>query len=142
MKKATDRFLPEQRSLIMSQVKNKNTLPEKTVRSYLHRLGYRFRLHPGNLPGNPDIVLKKYNAVIFVNDCFSHGHPGCKKATRPATNVEFWDRKLAINIQRDRLYKEMLQKMGWKILIVWECEIKNTDSLLDKLVTFLDTQES
>lgn len=139
MRKLPDRFPPEQRYLIMSQVINKNTVPEKTVRSYLHRLGYRFRLHPHNLPGNPDIVLKKYKAVIFVHDCFGHGHPGCRRATRPACNVEFWDRKREINIQRDRLYKEMLQKMGWRVLIVWECEIKNTDSLLDKLVAFLDT---
>lgn len=138
MRKIPDRFPPEQRSLIMSQEKNKDMVPEITVRSYLHRLGYRFRLHQRNLPGNPDIVLKKYNAVIFVHDCFWQGHPGCKRATRPTTNVDFWDRKLNLTIQRNRLYKEMLQKMGWRVLIVWGCEIKDTDSLLTKLVTFLD----
>lgn len=137
MRKVPERFPPEYRSLIMLQEKNKNILPEKTVRSYLHRLGYRFRLHQRNLPGNPDIVLKKYNAVIFVHDCFWHGHTGCKKAALPTSNVEFWHRKLDITIQRDRLYKQMLQKMGWKVLIVWECELKDPDTVINKLVTFL-----
>ena len=106
----------------------------------LHLLGYRFRLHQTILPGTPDIVLKKHNTVIFVHDCLLHGHPGCKKAIRPTTNVDFWNRKLDMTIQRDRLYREILQNMGWKVLIIWECELRDWERVLEKLLNFLGNE--
>ena len=133
-----DRFPPEYRNLILAHAKKKNSEPEKTVRSMLHQLGYRFRLHQANLPGNPDIVLKKHKTVIFVHDCFLHGHLGCKKNRPPETNLDFWQRKLDMVKQRDRLYREMLQTNGWKVLTLWECEIKNWEKVLEKLIHSLE----
>ena len=125
-----DRISPEERSRIMSHIRSKDTKPEKRLRSLLHRLGFRFRLHRKDLPGTPDIVLPKYRTVIFVHGCFWHQHPGCKKATLPRSNVEIWKNKLEKNIERDKEVEKKLIETGWNVIVIWECEIKKTYSLI------------
>ncbi|MCK4782312.1 MAG: DNA mismatch endonuclease Vsr [Desulfobacteraceae bacterium] len=128
-----DRVSPEKRSWIMSHIRSKNTIPEKTVRSLLHRMGFRFSLHRSDLPGKPDIVLPKYAAVVFVNGCFWHHHRGCKEATIPKSNISFWEQKLTSNVQRDKKHRKELRKMGWKVIVVWECELKKQEKLSKRL---------
>ena len=123
----------EQRSRNMSAIKSKNTKPEIKVRKVLHSMGYRFRLHRKDLPGSPDIVLPKYKTVIFVHGCFWHRHKNCKYASTPKTRQEFWEAKFRENINRDKLNQENLSSKGWKIIIVWECEIKDKDFDLNRL---------
>ena len=123
----------EQRSRNMSAIKSKNTKPEIKVRKVLHLMGYRFRLHRKDLPGSPDIVLPKYKTVIFVHGCFWHRHKNCKYASTPKTRQEFWEAKFRENINRDKLNQENLSSKGWKIIIVWECEIKDKDFDLNRL---------
>ena len=106
----------------MSRVKNRNTREELLVRSLLHRMGYRFRLHQKQLPGSPDIVLKKYKTVIFIHGCFWHGHD-CRRGHLPDNNREFWEKKIKTNQQRDKRNQEELAQLGWKTIIVWGCEI-------------------
>ena len=133
-------FDTPKRSEIMSKVHSKNTTPEIKVRKLLHSMGFRFRLHRTDLPGKPDIVLPKYNAIIFVNGCFWHGCPKCRHAqVRPQTNTAYWNRKLDRTIQRDKENIEKLQSMGWRVLIVWECETKqkNFACLQQKLQRFI-----
>jgi len=113
----------------MSRIKSENTMPEKIVRSALHKAGYRFRLHVNNLPGKPDIVLPKYKTVIFVHGCFWHRHLNCIDAKLPKTHTLFWAEKLHKNVLRDQKNQSELEHMGWKVLIVWECEILKTDFL-------------
>ena len=125
-----DRISPEERSRIMSHIRSKDTKPENRLCSLLHRLGFRFRLHRKDLPGTPDIVLPKYRTVIFVHGCFWHQHPGCKKATLPRSNVEFWKNKLEKNIERDKEVEKKLIETGWNVIVIWECEIKKTYSLI------------
>ena len=108
----------------MSRIKGKNTRPEILVRSILHRLGFRFRLHAKNLPGRPDIVLPKYKTVIFVHGCFWHRHRGCKNCTTPTNRREFWITKLEGNAARDKLHRKALQKLGWRTLVIWECDVE------------------
>ncbi|MDP9440574.1 MAG: very short patch repair endonuclease [Actinomycetota bacterium] len=108
----------------MSRVRSKNTKPELAVRSALHALGYRFRLHRKDLPGKPDVVLPKHRAAVFVHGCFWHQHPGCAKATLPKNNAEFWREKLEGNVARDARNRERLRKLGWRPIVVWECEVK------------------
>lgn len=112
----------------MSKVKGKNTKPEMIVRSFLHKLGYRFRLHRKDLPGNPDIVLPKYKTVIFVHGCFWHRHQGCKRCTTPSTNTEFWEEKFRDNVERDRRNEQALKAKGWKVITLWECQINGGKS--------------
>ncbi|SEP46971.1 T/G mismatch-specific endonuclease [Propionispora vibrioides] len=119
----------------MSRVKVKNTAPEIKLRSILHRHGFRFRLNRSDLPGKPDIVLPKYKTVIFVHGCFWHGHY-CKRGKRPKTNEEFWNKKIDGNIKRDELNIKRLEELGWRVLVVWECEIKDKD-LLGRIENFL-----
>ena len=114
----------EQRSRNMSAIKSKNTKPEIAVRKLLHSMGYRFRLHRKDLPGSPDIVLPKYKTVIFVHGCFWHRHENCKYATTPKTRKEFWEKKFRENINRDNLNQANLALKGWKIIIIWECQLK------------------
>ena len=121
----------EQRSRNMSAIKSKNTKPEISVRKLLHSLGYRFRLHRKDLPGSPDIVLPKYKTVIFVHGCFWHRHENCKYASNPKTRSEFWESKFEGNIKRDKINQTNLIKLGWKIIIVWECDLKKTHYLKD-----------
>lgn len=112
------------RSYNMSQIKGKNTKPEGIVRKYLFSQGYRYRKNDKRLPGTPDIVLPKYKTVIFVNGCFWHGHKGCKYFVWPKSNTEFWQQKIESNIVRDKQKSKLLKSQGWKVIIVWECELK------------------
>jgi DNA mismatch endonuclease (patch repair protein) len=112
------------RSYNMSQIKGKNTKPEMIVRRFLHANGFRYRLHVKDLPGKPDIVLPKYKTVIFVNGCFWHGHEGCKYYVVPKTRTEWWLEKINRNIANDQKAYKALKEIGWKIIEVWECELK------------------
>ena len=118
-----------QRSAIMRAVPRSNSNPEIAVRKVLHRLGLRFRLHRKDLPGTPDIVLRRYKSVIFVHGCFWHRHIGCAKATTPKTHIQFWNDKFKKNTKRDAKNEETLRNMGWNILTIWECQVKDTDTL-------------
>ena len=124
----------DQRSRNMSAIKSKNTKPEIAVRKVLHSMGYRFRLHSKNLPGSPDIVLPKYKTVIFVHGCFWHRHENCKYASTPKTRKEFWNKKFNDNILRDKKNLEILSSLGWKIIIIWECEIRNKKINLEQII--------
>lgn len=125
----------EARSQNMAHIPSKNTKPEDMVRKYLFSHGFRYRKNVASLPGKPDIVLPKYKTVVFVNGCFWHGHEGCKWFVPPKTNTEFWNAKFKYNIERDKRNYSLLSEMGWKVLIVWECEIRHSDSIvtLEKL---------
>ena len=119
----TDTISQKHRSWNMSRIRSKDTKPERLVRSALHRMGFRYRLHAQDLPGKPDIVLPKYKAVIFVHGCFWHRHPRCKYAYTPKSRVAFWKRKFDDNVRNDRRVKRCLIKLGWSVLAVWECRI-------------------
>lgn len=124
-----DRLTREHRSWNMSRIKGKNTKPEVLVRSILHRMGFRFRLHGKQLPGRPDIVLPKYRAVVFVHGCFWHRHRGCRNCTTPTNRREFWVGKLEGNVARDKLQRQLLITMGWRSIVVWECQTEGTSNL-------------
>jgi DNA mismatch endonuclease, patch repair protein len=109
----------------MARIKSKNTGPERRVRSLLHRMGFRFRLHGRGLPGHPDVVLPKYGAVVFVHGCFWHRHEGCKYAYVPKTRKAFWMAKFEQNVTRDARVLSSLKALGWKVLVVWECELRD-----------------
>ena len=128
----------EVRSRNMAAIKSKNTKPEIKVRQLLHSMGYRFRLHMKDLPGNPDIVLKKYKTVIYVNGCFWHRHPNCKYASTPKTRTSFWSQKFQSNVERDNKNYIKIKNLGWKYIVVWECELKNKSDLVEKLKFALD----
>jgi DNA mismatch endonuclease (patch repair protein) len=121
----------------MSRVKGRDTKPEKIVRSLLHRLGYRFRLHRRDLPGKPDIVLPKYKKAIFVHGCFWHGHEGCPRSARPTSNADFWNKKIDGNMRRDAAAQEQLTALGWKFLVIWQCGMRNLEALTENLKSFL-----
>ena len=132
-----DMFSPEKRSEIMAKVHSANTTPEIRVRKLLHSMGYRFRLHRRDLPGNPDIVLPKYKTVIFVHGCFWHGCPTCRHARiRPVINAEYWEKKLNRTLERDKNNVVALEQLGWRVVVIWECETreKNKDTL-SKLIS-------
>lgn len=114
----------EKRSEIMSHVTGKETKPEKIVRKYLFAQGLRYRKHVKRLPGTPDIVLQKYKVVIFVNGCFWHGHQGCKYAHLPSTNLEYWEKKIADNSERDKRKTQELERLGYRVSVVWQCQLK------------------
>lgn len=114
------------RSYNMSQIKAKDTKPEEIVRKYLFSKGFRYRKNVKQLPGTPDIVLKKYHTVIFVNGCFWHGHKDCKHFVWPKSNSEFWKNKIETNILRDKRNIEELKKLGWHICVIWECKLKKS----------------
>jgi DNA mismatch endonuclease, patch repair protein len=133
-----DVFSREKRSQIMSRVSGKNTKPELIVRSSLHNMGYRFRLHRSDLPGKPDITLPKFKKVIFVHGCFWHGHRGCRRSKRPSTNKKFWQEKLDKNMERDKLNIKNLKEFGWDVLVVWTCEVNDDRELKRKLLSFLE----
>lgn len=130
-----DRISTKRRSWNMSRIQAKNSKPEVTVRSLLHKMGYRFRLHVSNLPGQPDIVLPKYKSIVFVNGCFWHRHPGCKYAYMPKSRLDFWTRKFEGNISNDRKVGEELKLLGWKVVTVWECEAKDKERLTERLAS-------
>lgn len=128
-----DTLTPEQRSLNMSKIRSKNTTPEITVRSLLHSLGLRFRLHRKDLAGRPDVVLPKYRIALFVHGCFWHRHQGCRQATTPKTRTEFWLHKFEQNVLRDKAVRSQLEDQGWRVVIVWECEARDLHALKSRL---------
>lgn len=127
----------ERRSWNMSRIRSKNTKPEMVVRSMLHRMGFRFRLHDRKLPGNPDIVLPKYKTVIFVHGCFWHRHSGCSYTYTPKSRVEFWEVKFQKNVNSDQGNIRVLRESGWQVKVIWECETKDTDKLAETIAAFL-----
>ncbi|MEM9417689.1 MAG: DNA mismatch endonuclease Vsr [Planctomycetota bacterium] len=128
-----DKLTKERRSWNMSRIRGTDTKPERVVRSVLHRMGYRFRLHRRELPGKPDIVLPRYKTVVFVHGCYWHRHKGCRLAYTPKTRVEFWNTKFTANVERDRRNVRELEQSGWKVIIVWECETVDRDLLEQSL---------
>ncbi len=129
---------PEVRSYNMSQIKGKDTKPEMLVRKFLHGNGYRYRLHDKNLPGKPDLVLKKLNTAIFVHGCFWHAHEGCKYYVVPKTRTKWWKNKIYRNKSKDEENNTGLKKMGYKVITIWECELKRDkreDTLQQLLLT-------
>ena len=128
-----DSLTPEKRSWNMSRIPSKNTKPEELVRKYLFSKGFRFRKNDKRLPGKPDIVLPKYKTVIFVNGCFWHNHKDCQGSRLPKTNIEFWKTKLESNTLRDKQHYKKLTDAGWRIIIVWECNLKNKQCLNEEL---------
>lgn len=128
-----DAMTPEQRSRCMAAIKGKDTKPEMIVRKYLFSRGLRFRVQVRRLPGTPDIVLPKYKTVIFVNGCFWHSHEGCKYFRLPKSNIEFWKDKIERNIERDKESMRALLDLGWKVIRVWECELRNKVNREDTL---------
>ena len=133
-----DVFTPEKRSTIMASIKGGNTKPEVLVRRLLHSVGYRFRLHSDKLPGKPDIVLTKHRKIILVHGCFWHAHTGCRRAKLPSTNVRFWREKIERNQARDRRVIRKLRRMGWGVMVVWQCQTANVDRLTRRLLHFLE----
>lgn len=117
------------RSRMMSGIRGRDTKPELMVRRFLHRLGFRYRLHVRTLPGRPDIVLPKYRSAVFVHGCFWHQHAGCRFAVMPRSNSEFWRTKLNGNVERDAVTARRLSELGWRALTIWECEVENEDAL-------------
>lgn len=124
-----DSLPPAARSENMSRIRSRDTQPELRVRRALHAMGYRFRLHRRDLPGRPDIVLPKYRTVVFVHGCFWHRHPGCPNAAEPKTRAEFWRRKFEANVARDAKARAELERAGWKVVVIWECETENPETL-------------
>lgn len=120
----SDKLTLEKRSWNMSRIKGKDTKIEVEVRKYLFLKGYRFRKNDKRYPGKPDIVLPKYHVAIFVHGCFWHRHEGCKDATTPKTRTEFWLEKFDKNVKNDQIKQEKLRELGWKVIVIWECEIK------------------
>src|ERR1035438_961112 len=128
-----DRLSRGHRSWNMSQIRGKDTIPEKAVRSLLHRMGYRFRLHGRKLPGRPDIVLARYKTVVFVHGCFWHQHGKCKYCRLPKSNRRYWVNKLVGNHRRDDVNRRALRKLGWRVVVVWECETEELRLLTKKM---------
>jgi DNA mismatch endonuclease, patch repair protein len=131
-----DKLTPARRSWLMSRVKGRDTTPERAVRSMLHEMGYRFRLHRKDLPGKPDIVFGPRKKVIFVHGCFWHGHR-CRKGRLPKTRGDFWKPKIAGNRARDRRNARQLEALGWEVLTIWQCELKNLLAVRERIVDFL-----
>ncbi|MFM9382104.1 very short patch repair endonuclease [Pseudomonas sp. UV AK001] len=126
---SADIVSPEHRSKIMSKIRGKNTKPEMVVRSLCHEMGFRFRLYRRDLPGAPDLVFPKHGLCMFVHGCFWHRHPECKYAYMPKSRVDFWQNKLAKNVERDLKTQQALINMGWRVVTIWECHTKNRDLL-------------
>ncbi|AJD43576.1 DNA mismatch endonuclease Vsr [Rhizobium sp. SEMIA 4085] len=137
-----DQLNPQHRSVLMRKVKAKNTRPEMTVRSTAHRLGYRYRLHVKGLPGSPDLVFPSRRKVIFVHGCFWHRHAGCRRASTPSTNVEFWNAKFQRNVARDRQKEVLLKSAGWGVLTIWECEAHDTVRIAQVISEFLQSAKT
>lgn len=133
-----DIMSPEKRSALMSRIRGRDTTPEKRVRQLLWRAGFRYRLHRKDLPGRPDIVFPGLRKAIFVHGCFWHLHPGCQNVRVPKSRQDFWLPKLKENRERDLRNQRLLKEMGWDVLVVWECELSDPDSLLARIREFLD----
>jgi DNA mismatch endonuclease (patch repair protein) len=128
------------RSRVMAAIRSRNTRPEKFVRSIAHRMGYRFRLHPGDLPGSPDIVFPRLKAVILVHGCFWHRHKCASGRKQPRSNARYWARKFIRNERRDARNRQDLKRLGWRVLVVWECQLKRPSELEARLSRFLSNQ--
>lgn len=137
-----DIMSPEARSERMARVRSKDSKPEKRVRSQLHRMGYRFRLHSSDLPGHPDIVMPKHRKVILMHGCYWHRHGPCRPLVIPVNNSESWRRKFENTVERDKRNTAQLREQGWSVLVVWECETKNEERLKRKLARFLKPSQS
>lgn len=138
----SDIFSSQKRSDIMSKISGKNTKPEILVRKFLFSKGFRYRINVKTLPGKPDIVLPKYKTVIFINGCFWHGH-SCKKGKLPSSNIDFWKEKISNNKSRDDKNSDLLVKLGWKVIIIWQCEVSKIDNrikILNKLLEDIKQQ--
>lgn len=133
----TDKLLPERRRYLMQQVKNKDTKPERTVRSLLHNLGYRFRLHRKDLPGTPDIVFPGRRLALFVHGCFWHGH-GCRIGQLPKSRLDYWHPKIEANRARDQRKEAALIEKGWRVAVVWQCELGEIGALEARLKNILE----
>ena len=133
-----DKLNTQQRHHCMSRILGKDTKPELLVRKGLHAHGFRFRLQDRNLPGRPDIVLPKYGVAIMVNGCFWHGHGGCRYATKPKSNIEFWETKIARNKHRDEVTAAHLEALGWTVIIVWECELRGKEKAEARIQALAD----
>lgn len=132
-----DTLSPQERSRLMSGIRDKNTKPELLVRSLLHSMGYRFRLHRRDLPGNPDIVLPRHGVCIFVHGCFWHLHSKCKDARIPKTRTAWWRKKLEGNAARDKRHTAALRRHGWRVITVWECQTEKPERLVSRLQRLL-----
>ncbi|VVB53404.1 DNA mismatch endonuclease Vsr [uncultured archaeon] len=137
-----DHLTPAERSWNMSRIHSKDTKPEVFVRSYLHRNGFRFRINNNNITGKPDIYLKKYNAVIFVHGCFWHRHKNCKRATMPKSNIDYWDLKFKKNKKRDKLIMKELQIEGYRVFVIWECQVNNKSVLYELTNSIRNIEEA
>ena len=126
----------------MSRIRGRDTKPELLVRRIAHGLGFRFRLHRKDLPGRPDIVFPRYRAVILVHGCFWHRHPDCRFASNPKTRVEYWQKKFEGNVERDRRNERALTDLGWRTMVIWECETKDTKAVAARIESFLREQDS
>ena len=133
-----DKLNIQQRHHCMSRIRSKDTKPELLVRKGLHARGFRFRLQDRKLPGRPDIVLPKYGVAIMVNGCFWHGHKGCRYATKPKSNIEFWETKIARNKHRDEVTSAHLEALGWTVIVVWECELRGKETAEARIQTLAE----
>ena len=133
----TDVFSTSKRSQVMSRIRGKDTGPELRVRSIVHRLGYRFRLHARDLPGSPGLVLPRLETVIFVHGCFWHRHRGCRYATTPKSRRAFWQAKFDANVARDRRCSARLRHAGWSVITVWECQLRKPERVVARLERML-----
>lgn len=134
----------KKRSEVMSKIRSKNTKPEILIRKALFAKGFRYRINDNKLPGKPDVVLPKYKTIIFIHGCFWHRHDGCKYAYTPKTNTDFWIEKIMANKERDIVNQSKLESMGWKVLTIWECEIRQKDkipALIDRLSAIIKSGE-
>lgn len=133
-----DKLSPSQRSDLMSKVRSKNTKPEIEVRKLVYSLGYRYRLHVKSLPGSPDMAFKGRRKVIFINGCFWHGHNCPSGMNQPKSNTDYWIPKIKKNIDRDKKNQKRIVELGWRVLLIWECELKDIPSLKRKIQDFLN----
>ena len=136
----TDTLSSQERSRLMSRIRGKDTKPELVVRSLLHSMGYRFRLHRRDLPGCPDIVLPRHGICIFVHGCFWHLHRNCKDARIPKTKRAWWQKKLEGNAARDKRHAAALRRLGWRVLTIWECHTEKPDRLVSRLQKILSSK--
>ncbi|NMC44989.1 MAG: DNA mismatch endonuclease Vsr [candidate division Zixibacteria bacterium] len=134
-----DVFTKKRRSEIMARIGGSDTRPEKVVRSILFKMGYRYRLNVKKLPGKPDIVLPKYKIIVFIHGCFWHGHKRCKRGSMPRSNTLFWKRKIEGNRGRDVLVRRRLKGLGWRVLVIWECQLRNPERIANRLCQFIES---
>lgn len=131
-----------QRRKLMARIRAKDSKPEMTVRRIAHSLGYRYRLHPRELPGTPDLVFPSRKKVVFVHGCFWHRHPDCSRTTTPKTRATYWQAKFDANVTRDIRNQQDLRKLGWDVETIWECQTKNAEALAVRLISFLGLKDS